>query len=237
MTRTNRSHAPGGDAGPAQPLRCLLVEDSRFDRSLVHYSAERGGVEIEFVDAPTLAQARRRLESEEFGLIILDHRLPDGDGLELTAQALHRGVPTIMLSGADAEDISRASEEAGCVAFIAKEDLSPDGLAEAVRGALQRHPHATVAVATEGVGPEIGVLLGAISDASRTTRLRPLASRMMALVSEMRGGGAVSGPHAAALEEMSELCLMLWLEIAGADGQSDTQLRETDTGRAAAAVN
>lgn len=210
---------PGGIsvASSARPLRCLLVEDSRFDRSLVRYSAERGGVDIRFVDAATLAEARQSLATEDFELIILDRRLPDGDGLDLAGQlagARNAGVPMIMLSGGDTEDLATAAHSAGCVAFIAKSDLSPEGLAKVVRKAVVRHTAGEADTASD----ELRMLLGALSDLSRVARMKPLASRLMTVVSDLRMALADADAEAAmAVEEISELCLLLWLDLDGAE--------------------
>ncbi len=213
--------------GAPRPLRCLLVEDSRFDRSLVRYSAERGGVDIGFVDVGTLAEARERLAVEDFELVILDRHLPDGDGLDLPGQMLggrNVDVPMIMLSGGDAGDLGSASARAGCVGFISRNDLSPEGLSRAVRDALARH--------VEGVGDAIGgdpggrtagrtgdelpMLLGTLAEVSRVSRMKPLTARLMAVLSELRQ--SLAGPDAhPALDEISELCLMLWLDLNGTE--------------------
>lgn len=206
--------SPAAISSP-RPLRCLLVEDSRFDRSLVRYSAERGGIDIEFVDAATMAEARERLAAEDFELIILDRRLPDGDGLDLPghlAGARNAGVPMIMLSGGDADDLPTASVMAGCVGFIAKNDLSPEGLAKAVRETVVRNTVGTTQTA------ELRMMLGALSDVSRVARMKPLASRMMTVVSDLRKALADTDTEAAmALDEISELCLLLWLDLDGAE--------------------
>lgn len=204
-------------AASGRPLRCLLVEDSRFDRSLVRYSAERGGIAIDFVDAPTLAEARQTLAAQDFELIILDRRLPDGDGLDLPLQlggeARNSGVPMIMLSGGDADDLVPASARAGCISYIAKQDLSPEGLTTAIREALLRRMSSR-----DGGSEELQLVLAALSDVSRVARMRPFASRLMTVVSDLRRSMAdVDSATAMALEEMSELCLMLWLELDGPD--------------------
>lgn len=124
------------------------------------------------------------------------------------------GVPTIMLSGGEPDELGAASMQAGCVGFIAKQDLSPEGLAGAVREALARHTVGAVDNASE----ELRMLLGALSDLSRVARMKPLASRLMTVVADLRRSLADADAAAGqALEEISELCLMLWMDLDGAE--------------------
>ena len=211
-------------AAPARPLKCLLVEDSRFDRSLVRYSAERAGVDIQFTDAVTLSEARTNLNQDDFQLILLDRGLPDGDGLDLPAELAegtrNHGVPTVMLSGGDEDFLGDAARAAGCVDFLSKQNLSAETLAEVIREVMDTH----TLFAPDGPGAadeasaELQSLLGELDDLGKLARIKPLASRMTKLISDIRGriGDDPSWEIQADVDEMSELCLMLWMEVDGA---------------------
>ena len=218
---------PAARVGVTQPLRCLLVEDSRFDRSLVRYSAERAGVDIQFTDAASLSEARDSLNRDTFELILLDRGLPDGDGLDLPAELTdnerNSGVPTIMLSGGDEDFLSEASRTAGCVDFLSKHDLSAESLASAIRAVMDGRPTASPDSATAGddASEELQSLLTELVDLAKVARIKPLASRISKLVSDIRQrtGENASPDLKADIEELSELALMLWLEVDSADAE------------------
>ena len=68
------------------------------------------GNEAELVAAPTLADAKAKLEAGRFDLIILDMELPDGSGLDLLPFLNERGLATpvmIFSAGESSGEISR----------------------------------------------------------------------------------------------------------------------------------
>ena len=77
--------------------KLLCVEDAPEIAIILEKLFEEHDLRI----ARSLKDARRMLEEEAFSLIILDIQLPDGSGLELSAeiQAAHRSVPIMFLSG------------------------------------------------------------------------------------------------------------------------------------------
>ncbi len=96
-----------GHPGPQRP-RVLHVED---DRELIRIVASKVG-SVAVVDAATtLGQARLRLASEPFDLVILDLRLPDGSGFELLddIKKLVPPVPVLLVSATEATPHSGAA--------------------------------------------------------------------------------------------------------------------------------
>jgi PAS domain S-box-containing protein len=92
----------------AIPPRLLYVED---DEDLITVIRAALADRVEIVPARTLQDAERLLREEEFGLVILDQSLPDGDGItlvDLIAGYAGHSVPIIILSAADVpQDIYR----------------------------------------------------------------------------------------------------------------------------------
>ncbi len=76
--------------------RVLIVEDEPALRELLLDDlAERG---YRTVGAEDLATARRRMDSDGCEVVVSDLRLPDGDGMELVAEAASaQGRPGIVL--------------------------------------------------------------------------------------------------------------------------------------------
>lgn len=62
----------------------LLVDDDPFTRSLFESLFRNGNIAL--TTATNVAQARRAYDQTDFQLVILDQRLPDGNGLDLFAE-------------------------------------------------------------------------------------------------------------------------------------------------------
>jgi CheY-like chemotaxis protein len=89
------------DGSSAIAPRLLYVEDDEDLISVIR-AALAGRVDI--VPARTLRDAERLLRQEEFGMVILDQSLPDGDGItlvDLVAECAGHPVPIIILSAVD----------------------------------------------------------------------------------------------------------------------------------------
>ena len=83
--------------------RILIVDDAPGVTDVLVMKLQRDGYEA--VIAATAEAAKRHLEAEDFDLILLDIRLPDGSGLDLLKQLRERrsllDTPIIMVSGLD----------------------------------------------------------------------------------------------------------------------------------------
>ncbi len=123
-------------------MRILVVEDEAVNRTLLRATLSRATDarlrEARPFEATTLAEARDALAREGFDLIILDVRLPDGDGLELARETLAPGAsrPLIVVLSASVLPMERdAAIEAGCDAFVAK-PYRPIELLSVIEGLL-----------------------------------------------------------------------------------------------------
>jgi CheY-like chemotaxis protein len=127
-------------------LRLLVVEDEAMNRALFRASMDRfaeGALkDAELVEAETLAEARQAMAGGAFEIVLLDVRLPDGNGLEFAAElrALPEAArPRVLILSASVLPEERAQALAsGAEGFIGK-PYRPDELIEAIRGLL-RHP-------------------------------------------------------------------------------------------------
>jgi DNA-binding response OmpR family regulator len=104
--------------------RPILVVDDDDDLRLT--LSEQLGVEGEFqpVEAATLAEADSKLNDKDsrFDAVILDVRLPDGDGRDFCIKLRRQGhkMPVVMLTGSDAESDVIRGLDAGANDYIAK---------------------------------------------------------------------------------------------------------------------
>ncbi|MBV9734986.1 MAG: response regulator transcription factor [Acidisphaera sp.] len=101
----------------------LIVDD---DRALRATLAEQLAVDGEFAasEAATASEAEAKVTARDtrFDAVILDVRLPDGDGRDLCARLRRAGikVPIIMLTGSDEESDVVRGLDAGANDYIAK---------------------------------------------------------------------------------------------------------------------
>lgn len=115
--------------GDAKPL-ILVVEDSKPDKYLIEHALEesRVGAALHFV--PCGAEATGWLEARLAAgeplprLVLLDLRLPDGDGVDwLTryiANPALRAVPVVVFSGSNCEEDVQRAYRAGASGYFAK---------------------------------------------------------------------------------------------------------------------
>ena len=89
--------------------------------------------------ATTANEALQILERERIELVVLDHRLPDGTGLEVltSIRAAHPKLPVIMTTGYGSEELCRAAFKLGVADYLAK-PFNVFELKNSVRCALAR---------------------------------------------------------------------------------------------------
>jgi len=104
--------------------RPILIVDDDDDLRLT--LAEQFGVDREFtpVEAASLAEADEKLNGRDsrFDAVILDVRLPDGDGRDFCMKLRRQGhkMPVIMLTGSDAESDVIRGLDSGANDYMAK---------------------------------------------------------------------------------------------------------------------
>src|SRR3954471_7638665 len=131
--------APRDPAAASSPIRILLVEDDDGDALLVEELLHVSGAQVEIVRAQTLAGARRE-KLEQIDCVLLDLDLPDAHGLA----ALHRlksdraDLSVLVLTGFDDERRGIEAVGAGAQDYLVKGQIDGQGLARAVRYAVER---------------------------------------------------------------------------------------------------
>jgi two-component system KDP operon response regulator KdpE len=110
----------------AEPVSILVVEDEAPNRALVRAVLARSTddriVHAQLLEAPTLERAREVLATNPVDLVLLDVRLPDGNGLDLATELLGNATrPRVMVLSASVLPNERdAAIRAGADAFLAK---------------------------------------------------------------------------------------------------------------------
>jgi len=116
--------------------RCLLVEDSDFDQRRIARILARG-VPVHLDVAPTLRQARDKMEATHYDLILLDNALPDGLGVEFAAELREdkdlMDIPILMISDWPTPFIYDKAMNARVGMVMGKDEFQPKHVREALR--------------------------------------------------------------------------------------------------------
>ena len=130
------AHNPHFD--PEHPIRVLIVDDHEvLAASLAHVLDQEPDITT-VGTAQSLAQARSRVVTASPDVLLLDRRLPDGDGVAAIGELreLRPSMNVVVLTGAGADDVLVRALEAGAAGFLSK-TRSLAEVTTAVRSAAQ----------------------------------------------------------------------------------------------------
>ncbi len=113
----------------------LIVDDHPSFRASARRLLEAGGYKVlgEAEDGGAALAAAQRLRPD---LVLLDVRLPDIDGFEVTRRLLDANGPTpqiVLTSSHDSFDLGEAIGASGARGFIAKSELSAEAISLLIR--------------------------------------------------------------------------------------------------------
>lgn len=118
----------------------LVVDDDMMARMEAAQCAKLQGHTVAMAEGG--AQALQLLRSQAFDLVLLDLMMPDVDGLEVLRQVQAdeklRGIPVIVVSGADETESVERCIEMGAAGHLAK-PVDPELLASRVSNALSEN--------------------------------------------------------------------------------------------------
>lgn len=116
--------------------KILIVEDDNAIRTGLCQSLSSDTLEA--VGAEDLASARRRCNTEQFDLLLLDCNLPDGNGIDFCRELMQKSsVPVIFLTVRDSEIDEVAAFRAGAYDYV-KKPFSLMVLRERIAALLER---------------------------------------------------------------------------------------------------
>ncbi len=119
-------------------MRVLVLEDDERLRSLVVRTLERAGLACD--EAARIADAEELMGLHEYGLIVLDRRLPDGDGLDVCRRARAGGFrqSILMLTAMDQPEDEIEGLSEGADDYLGK-PFDLEVLAARARALLRRN--------------------------------------------------------------------------------------------------
>ena len=101
-------------------LRTLIVDDEEALAKVMQRTLRSRGFESDI--ALSGAAARQLIDTNEYGLALLDVRLPDESGYGLLGElkAKHPDTAVVMISGVDDPELGKAAVEHGAYAYFVK---------------------------------------------------------------------------------------------------------------------
>ena len=152
--RTQDEHRPVEKITELEGLKALVVDDDFNTCDSVTKMLVKVGMRAEWTlsGKEAVLRARQSIEmSDVYHAYIIDWRLPDMNGIEVTRQirSLHDDTPIIILTAYDWSDIEVEAKAAGVTAFCSKPMFMSD-LRETLMSALGQKP----ADAVQGLLPE-----------------------------------------------------------------------------------
>src|SRR6266545_861005 len=125
-----------------EPTRILLVEDSRSDARLLEATLQDAGVHrFRLTHVERLDEALAALGDGSVDVVLLDLHLPDSQGLDTLAELEREqpGVPVVVLTGLDDEELAVRAVQAGAQDYLPKGVVDGALLARLIRHAVERH--------------------------------------------------------------------------------------------------
>jgi PAS domain S-box-containing protein len=125
-----------------ETVRLLLVEDNPADALFLKEALEEAkDSEFAICHVETLAEAKERLEKEDFHVLVLDLGLPDSQGIEtfLEVKNLAPDSPIVVMSGLDDESLALEAVRGGAQDYLLKGKWDAQLVVRSLQYAIQRH--------------------------------------------------------------------------------------------------
>jgi signal transduction histidine kinase len=121
-------------------IRALLIEDNPGDARLIREMLRADAVAVELVHADRLAEGLAMLASNSLDVMLLDLSLPDSQGFATfeTAHAAAPGVPIVVLSGLDDEELAVRAVHQGAQDYLVKGLADGGTILRSIRYAIER---------------------------------------------------------------------------------------------------
>ncbi|MBN1842644.1 MAG: diguanylate cyclase [Deltaproteobacteria bacterium] len=122
-----------------QGIKLLSVEDDDGDFEIIKDIPDDYN-QIGLSRARGIKEALEVLESDEFDLILLDHILPDGNGLDFLTKMGEKGdeIPVVVITGKGDEMTASQLIKAGASDYLLKHKVTKDSLSRSINKALEK---------------------------------------------------------------------------------------------------
>lgn len=118
----------------------LLIEDNPGDADLVRLRLVEGNSDLDVCCVDRLSAGLESISQQEPAVVLLDLNLPDSRGAETFRRVLNKapGVPVVVLSGQDDEELATKAVHQGVQDYLVKGNFDARQLARAMRYAVER---------------------------------------------------------------------------------------------------
>lgn len=122
MVHENTLAAGSAQDVDASPIRVLIVDDHEILADSLARVLDEEPDMVSVGLAKNLAQARARVATETPDVLLLDRRLPDGDGVAAIPElrAIRPSMNIVVLTAADSDHVLVQAIEAGAAGFVSK---------------------------------------------------------------------------------------------------------------------
>jgi len=122
------------------PAHVLLIEDNPGDADLVRLRLVESSSDVDVSCVDRLSDGLAAVTEERPSVVLLDLNLPDSHGAETFRKLLSKapGVPVVVLSGQDDEDLAVKAVHQGVQDYLVKGSFDSKQLARAMRYAIER---------------------------------------------------------------------------------------------------
>ena len=133
-------YVPRTFRGPEDEIKILVLDDDQFDRMRIRRLIHQIDATVHVEEIDGIEALRPSLDANEFDVVIVDYRLPAGDGLEalkiIKSHPSHRHAATVMISGVREAERAFNTSTRACDQLVMKKHLDAQKLREAVLHAL-----------------------------------------------------------------------------------------------------
>lgn len=133
-------HTVLSDPPHPEMVRALLLDDSSFDRARIRRLSRKTAMPVELDEVGSIEELNRAVVAEKYDLIMIDYRLPVGDGMEALDNILQNpqncDAAKIMITGDGAVDTAVRAMRGGCHDFLTKAEMDVEMLNKAMNNAM-----------------------------------------------------------------------------------------------------
>lgn len=122
-------------------IQALLLDDSTFDRARIRRMSGNTNLKVDLIEVSNISDMEDAVAKHAFDIIMIDYRLPQGDGLDVLAHIqqsdLNSSAGTIMITGQGDTQTAVTALRKGCHDFLTKDAMTADYLRQAMIGAIE----------------------------------------------------------------------------------------------------